>query len=125
MLDEAKMIEWKIVVAFDTDDTLLIPSVAQDSKYKEWSPHYKNIEVFNWYKKCWCYMIVWSWTGTDWAKRWANTFNLEYDEIREKKKYSDIDISIDDCVVDLAKINIKVKRVNNYISRKDWNNTKK
>lgn len=128
------MKDWKIVVAFDTDDTLLIPNIAMDNYIRNintlekeepvWYMHSEHINVFNWYKRSWCYMIVWSWTGVNWAEKWAKKFKLDYDEIREKKKYDDIDISIDDCNVDLAKLNIKVKRVNNSISRKEWNNTK-
>lgn len=133
------MKDWKIVVAFDTDDTLLIPNIAMDESirvmhsiwYSEdyiepaWYKHWQNVYIYDWYKKSWCYMIVWSWTGTWWAEKWAKEFGLEYDEIREKKKYDDIDISVDDCVVDLAKLNIKVKRVNNQISRKEWNRNKR
>jgi hypothetical protein len=35
------------------------------------------------------------------------------------------DIAFDDCDVDLGTVNIKVKRLNNSISRKDWNKNKK
>lgn len=50
---------------------------------------------------------------------------LEYDEIRSKEKSEDVDIAIDDCDVNLAKVNVKVKRLNNGISRKDWNKHEK
>jgi hypothetical protein len=40
-------------------------------------------------------------------------------------KSYDIDICFDDMEVDLAKVNIRVKRFNNSISRKEWNVTKK
>lgn len=35
-----------------------------------------------------------------------------------------VDLCFDDCDVDLAKINIKVKRVKNNISRAEWNKRK-
>jgi len=53
------------------DDTLLIPDVATDDYHKEmellygiynydisdpWTPHYENIQKFNWFKSCWCHM---------------------------------------------------------------------
>lgn len=118
------MKDWRLVVAFDTDDTLLVPNVALNFDYEVWSPHYENIEAYKWFQNQGCYMIIWSGTGTDWAERWAKEFGLTYDEIRVKQKCDDIDLSIDDCNVDLAKVNLKVKRVNNSISRKEWNKTK-
>lgn len=120
------MKDWKRVVAFDVDDTLLVPNVALPKYFgtEVWVRNDDNIEAFNWYKQCWCHMIVWSGTWVEWAEKWAKEFDLEYDEIREKKKYDDVDISVDDCVVDLAKVNIKVKRINNSISREKWNKEK-
>ena len=121
------MKNWKLVVAFDTDDTLLIPNVA----FKEpidsyiWHPHHENIQAYKWFQKNNCYMIVWSWTWKEWAKRWSDEFWLNPHEIREKWDWEDIDISIDDCVVDLAKVNMRVKRINNSISRKEWNKEKR
>lgn len=41
-----------------------------------------------------------------------------------KQKSEDIDIAFDDCDVDLGRVNVKVKRLNNGISRKDWNKNK-
>jgi len=34
---------------------------------------------------------------------------------------SKLKIAFDDCDVQLGKVNVKVKRVNNTISREDWN----
>jgi len=70
-------------------------------------------------------MILWSGSGTDWAKTWGEKLGLQPDEIRVKEKSDDIDICFDDCDVDLAKINIKVKRLDNQVSRKEWNKTKR
>ncbi len=50
---------------------------------------------------------------------------LEADEYPIKQKRADVDIAFDDCDVDLAKMNIKVKRINNSISREKWNKTKR
>lgn len=120
------MKDWKLVVAFDVDDTLLIPNVCkQESEYEEWSPNYKNINAYKWFASQWCYMIVWSGTWPEWAKKWADEFWLNPDEIRVKWSWDDVDISIDDCVVDLATVNIKVKRLDNSISRKEWNKNKR
>ena len=44
------MKDWKIVIWFDVDDTLLIPNiVSAESEYDEWSPHYKNISIYRWF----------------------------------------------------------------------------
>lgn len=104
-----------MIIAFDTDDTLIIPAIVGDNW--EITPHYKNISIFNWFASQWCYMIVWSWTWPEWAEKWAKELNLPYNEIRVKQKYDDIDICFDDCNVDLAKVNVKVKRVKNSVKR--------
>lgn len=122
------MKDWKLVVAFDTDDTLLIPNVAFKNKeileYKVGAKHIDNVNAYKWFQNNWCHMIVWSWTWLDWANKWAKEFWLNPDEIREKWMWYDVDIAIDDMNVDLATVNMKVKRVNNSISRKEWNNIK-
>ena len=66
-------------------------------------------------------MIVWSGGGVDYARMVAEKLGLKPDKIREKKKSEDVDIAFDDCIVDLAKVNVRVKRINNGISRKEWN----
>jgi len=70
-------------------------------------------------------MIVWSGSGLDWAQTWCEKLGLTPDEIRVKSKSPDVDICFDDCDVDLAKVNVKVKRLNNKISRAEWNKTKR
>ena len=120
------MKEWRLVVAFDVDDTLLIPNVAmEESEFDEWNPHYKNINAYKWFQSQWYYMIIWSGSWVEWAKKWSEEFLLFPDEIREKRKSEDVDLSIDDCNVDLASINLKVKRINNKISRANWNKNKR
>lgn len=112
-------------IAFDVDDTLLIPSVALgDDISGENVPHYEVIAIYKWFQDQGHYMIIWSGSGLDWARRWAEKFNLCPDEIRMKEKSDDVDIAFDDCEVDLGKVNVRVKRLNNGISRKEWNEKK-
>lgn len=111
-------------IAFDVDDTLIIPSVANPNGYTDVG-NYDVIAIYRFFESQGCYMIIWSGSGMDWAETWANKLGLRYDEIRPKEKCDDVDICFDDCVVDLAKVNVRVKRVNNGISRKEWNKTKR
>jgi len=112
-------------IAFDVDDTLLIPSVALGNGVSAESvPHYEVIAVYKWFQSQGHYMIIWSGSGVDWARRWADKFDLRPDEIRMKQKSNDVDIAFDDCTVELAKVNVRVKRINNSISRADWNANK-
>jgi hypothetical protein len=117
------MINNKIVIAFDLDDTLLLPSVATGLPVD--TPNYEVIDSYMTFKKMGFHMIIWSGSGVDYAARWAEKLGLMPDEIRMKQKSDDIDIAIDDCVVDLAKMNIRVKRLNNSISREGWNKHEK
>jgi hypothetical protein len=111
-----------LIIAFDIDDTLLIPSVATGLDRD--TPNYEVISIYKFFQSIGCKMILWSGSGIDWAKTWGEKLGLTPFEVRVKEKSDDIDIAFDDCDVDLAKVNIKVKRVNNSISRKDWNKTK-
>lgn len=106
-------------IAFDVDDTLLTPSVA--SGLDRDTPNYDVIAIFRWFKSQGHYMIIWSGSGAEYARAWAEKFGLIADEYPVKQKRADIDIAFDDCEVDLARINIRVKRLNNQVSRKEWN----
>jgi len=106
-------------IAFDIDDTLIIPSIATGLDTD--TPNYETIAIYRWFQDQGHCMILWSGSGIDWVKSWADKLGLKPDDIRIKQKYDDIDIAFDDCDVDLAKVNIKVKRLNNNISRKEWN----
>ena len=110
-------------VAFDVDDTLIVPSVATGLDID--TPNYDTIAIYKWFQAQGNYMIIWSGSGMDWATRWGEKLGLQPDEIRPKKKSEDVDIAFDDCEVDLAKVNIRVKRLNNNISRKEWNERSK
>lgn len=109
-------------IAFDIDDTLIIPSVVTGDRDV---PNYEVIDIYRWFQNQGHIMILWSGSGVDWAKTWGEKLGLRPNEIRVKKKAEDIDICFDDCDVDLAKVNVKVKRLDNHISRKEWNKNKK
>lgn len=110
-------------IAFDIDDTILIPSVA--SGFGNDTPNYETIVILKWFQDQGHEIVLWSGSGVDWAKKWGEKFGLQPFEVRPKQKSEDIDIAFDDCDVDLGKVNVKVKRSNNKISRKEWNKNKK
>lgn len=130
----------KTIIAFDVDDTLIVPSVVTGHRDV---PNYETIALYKWFQAQGNHMIIWSGSGIDWCKMWNEKLGLNCDEIRIKEKihscvlrhmHTDacfthsptvVDIAFDDCDVDLAKVNINVKRFNNDISRKDWNQTKR
>lgn len=109
-------------IAFDIDDTLIIPSVARG--FGDNTPNYEVIAIYRFFQMQGTDMILWSGSGVDWAKRWGEKLGLEPFTVRVKEASADIDIAFDDCDVLLAKVNVKVKRINNKISRKEWNETK-
>lgn len=106
-------------IAFDIDDCLLLPSVA--SGFERDTPNYEVIAVYRWFYEQGHHMIIWSGSGITYAQMWAGKLGLTAHEFPVKQKRDDIDIAFDDCDVDLALLNIKVRRVNNHISRKEWN----
>ena len=108
-------------IAFDVDDTLLIPSVA--AGFGRDTPNYDTVALFRWFEAQGCEMFIWSGSGTDWAQTWADKLGLKA-TIIVKEKRDDIDIAFDDCEVDLARVNVRVRRINNGVSRKHWNETK-
>jgi len=114
--------EKKLSIAFDVDDTLLVPSVVFGFGMD--TPNYDTVALFKWFEAQGCHMIIWSGSGVDWAKTWSEKLGLTA-EIRVKEKSDDVDICFDDCIVDLAKVNVRVKRINNGVSRADWNKTKR
>lgn len=114
-------------IAWDIDDTLIIPSVVTGDRD---IPNFETIAVYRWFQAQGCHMILWSGSGVDWAKTWGEKLGLQADEIRIKIRpgdapWEDIDICFDDCEVDLAKVNVRVGRVANNISREIWNKTKR
>jgi hypothetical protein len=113
-----------MIIAFDVDDTLIIPAIAIGNVVDAMKdvPNYDNIAIFRWFQQQGHNMIVWSGGGVDYAKMWAEKLGLFPCTIRVKEKNEHVDIAFDDCDVDLAKVNVKVKRMNNHISRRAWNN---
>lgn len=109
-------------VAFDIDDTLIVPSVATGLDRD--TPNYENIAIFKWFQAQGHEMFLWSGSGTDWAYTWGEKLGLQPFKVMQKQKDPTVDICFDDCEVDLAKVNVKVKRLNNGISRQEWNKTK-
>jgi hypothetical protein len=108
-------------IAFDVDDCLLIPSVA--SGFGRDTPNYETIANYKWLQSQGHTMIIWSGSGIDWAKTWAEKCGLTPDDFPPKGAYR-VDIAFDDCDVDLGTVNVRVKRMNNSISRSAWNATK-
>ena len=94
-------------VAFDIDDTLIVPSVA--TGFGNDTPNYDTVALYKWFQAQGCEMILWSGSGVDWAQRWGEKLGLEPFTVRVKEKSGDVDIAFDDCDVDLAKVNVKVK----------------
>ena len=120
-----------MIVAFDVDDTLIMPSVA--AGFGNDVPNYDNVHIAFWYLAQGHTVVVWSGSGKDWATRWAEKLGLlPNDNVRiwTKEKVLDkndqplVDIAYDDMEVQLAKVNIRVKRINNSVSRAVWNKTK-
>ena len=56
-------------IAFDVDDTLIIPSIATD--FGRDTPNYETINLYKWFQSQGHYMIIWSGGGQDYAKQWA------------------------------------------------------
>ncbi len=108
-------------IAFDVDDTLLVPSVA--SGFGRDTPNYEVIALYKWFQSQGHTMVIWSGSGIDWAKTWAEKFGITADDFPAKGAYP-VDIAFDDCDVELGTVNVRVKRINNGISRKEWNATK-
>ena len=109
-------------IAFDIDDTLIVPSVATGLDRD--TPNYDTIAVLRWFQAQGHEIILWSGSGTDWAQTWGEKLGLIPFTVRVKEFSEDIAIAFDDCDVLLGAVNIKVKRLNNGISRAEWNKNK-
>lgn len=111
----------QLVVAFDVDDTLIFPSVATGQSTD--LPNHKNIQVLRWFALQGHRVVVWSGGGVPYANMWVDRLGIRkhVSDVIPKEKNPNVDIAFDDCDVELATVNVKVKRLNNGISRKDWN----
>lgn len=114
----------RLRIAFDIDDCLLIPSVA--TGYDRDTPNYETIAVLKWFQKQGYEIILWSGSGVDWARTWGEKLGLQpFTVIVKEKGTGSIGLCFDDCDVDLATVNVKVKRIENSVSRADWNKNKR
>lgn len=103
-------------IAFDVDDTLVIPAgIVGDAEV----PNYDVINVYLFLQRQRHHMIIWSGGGQDYARMQARRLGLEADEIIAKTadRKDEVDIAFDDSDIELAKVNVKVKRINNHIER--------
>ena len=110
-------------IAFDIDDTLIIPAVATGLDRD--TPNYDTISIYRWFQNQGHTMILWSGSGMDWARTWGEKLGLAPFEVILKDKKGAIDIAFDDCDVELGKVNVKVNRINNSVSRAEWNKIKR
>lgn len=107
-------------IAFDVDDTLILPPEATGLDRD--TPSYETIAIYRWFQAQGHEMIIWSGGGVSYATMWAEKLGLNPDLITTKSvdpmtgAYK-ADIAFDDCDVDLAPVNIKVKRFNNSKTR--------
>ena len=110
-----------MIIAFDMDDTLIIPAVA--TGFDRDVPNYETIAIYRWFQAQGYTMWIWSGGGEDYAKTWAEKLGLVADRYlaKDKRLKDQVDIAFDDCDIDLAKVCVKVKRLNNSVSRKEWN----
>lgn len=103
-------------IAFDVDDTLIMPPEATDLDRD--IPNYEIINIYRFFQSQGHYMIVWSGGGLDYARMWAEKLGLKPNEVRAKAPAKDeVDIAFDDCDIDLARVNVKVKRLKNGRTR--------
>ena len=94
-----------MIIAFDVDDTLIeARGLGRDV------PNYEIINLYRFFQSQGERMIVWSGGGQSYARMWGEKLGLEADEYRTKEKDLTIDICFDDCFVELAKLNFRVKR---------------
>lgn len=102
-------------IAFDVDDTLLAPPEATQLGHD--TPNYEVIAIYRFFQSQGHFMFIWSGGGIDYARMWADKLGLNPHSILPKEKNPGIDICFDDCDVDLAKVNVKVRRLNNHVKR--------
>ena len=112
-----------LIVAFDVDDTLIIPACA--TGFDTDTPNYETIALYRWFQSQGNYMIIWSGGGADYAKQWAGKLGLTADEYHDKSpeeedgkaKARHVDLVFDDRDTKLGTVNVKVKRLKNSIVR--------
>jgi phosphoserine phosphatase len=93
-------------VAFDVDETLITMNEAGENV-----PKYETIQLMRFFAlNTDAEIIVWSGSGTDWAKRWTEKLGITHyvDKILPKG-CMEVDIAVDDQQVKMGKANIQVK----------------
>lgn len=105
----------RLTIAFDVDDTLLAPPEATELDRD--TPNYEVIAIYRFFQQQGHRMIIWSGGGVDYARMWADKLGLDPDDVLVKTYNPYVDIAFDDCDVELAKVNVKVRRMNNHITR--------
>lgn len=90
-------------IAFDIDNTIII----KNNEGRD-VPNYKVINILV-ALSSYAQIILWSGSGEDYARMWADKLGIsEIVTVIKKEKRDDIDVAFDDQVVDLAKVNINV-----------------
>ena len=106
----------RLVIAFDVDDTLIVPAIA--SGFDRDVPNYDTIAVYRWFQAMGHEMVVWSGGGADYARMWGGILGLDADHYLDKHASGVYpDIAVDDGDIELATVNVKVKRLNNRVVR--------
>ena len=105
-----------MLVAFDVDDTLIIPAAATGLDRDV--PNYETIAVYRWFQAQGHTMIVWSGGGKDYAQMWGEKLGLNADSYFDKHDAGfRPDLTFDDSDLTLGTVNVKVKRLNNKVVR--------
>lgn len=108
-----------LVVAFDVDDTLVVPAAA--TGFDRDVPNYDTIALYRWFQSQGNTMVIWSGGGADYARDWADKLGLVADDYLDKHYAASQgvhpDLAFDDSDLILATVNVKVKRVNNKVIR--------
>lgn len=106
-----------MIVAFDVDDTLIIPAVA--TGFDRDIPNYDVIAIYRWFQAQGHTMVIWSGGGHDYAVMWADKLGLRADVVGAKGDImiGEVDLAFDDSDIKLGKVNVKVKRINNKAIR--------
>jgi len=114
-----------MIIAFDVDDTLIVPCIA--TGFDRDVPNYNTIAIYRWFQEQGNTMWVWSGGGADYAKMWGEKLGLDANAYYGKDASGrniigesaprKPDICFDDCIVELATVNVRVKRINNQLKR--------
>lgn len=88
-----------MIVAFDCDGTLI-----NDKD----EPNHRLIDLLRWFSENGDRIYVWSGGGVEYAQRWIDRFALP--ALAIEKGSQQVDLAVDDEIVELGTINLKVRR---------------